>query len=86
MPIAGDKDAVGAFPPDGAHRRSAKAFARGPCGGVLITWMPAAVNALSKATVNLASRSRTRNRNESARSSRSNSRFRACWATHAPMG
>src|SRR3954447_15969992 len=63
--------------------RSANAFARGACGGVLITSMPAAVNTVSKPAVNLVSRSRSRNRSESARWSRSISRFRACWATHA---
>src|SRR3954470_7405695 len=67
-------------------QRSAKAFARGACGGVLITSMPAAANTVSKAVVNFASRSRRRNRTESVRSSRSIGRFRACWATDAPAG
>src|SRR4051794_14500578 len=59
-------------------QRSAKALARGACGGVLMTSMSAAVNTVSKTAVNLVSRSRSRNRSESARWSRSISRFRAC--------
>jgi hypothetical protein len=48
--------------------------------------MPAAVNTASNAVVNLASRSRIRYRNRCTRSSRSISRFRACWVAHAPVG
>jgi hypothetical protein len=48
--------------------------------------MPAAVKTVSKTAVNLVSRSRSRNRSESARWPRSISRFRACWATQAPVG
>jgi hypothetical protein len=36
--------------------------------------------------VNLLSRSRTKNLNSAARSPRSISKFRACWATQAPAG
>jgi hypothetical protein len=41
-------------------KRSAKAFALGVLGGVLITSMPSAVNTASKDPVNLESRSRIR--------------------------
>ena len=33
-------------------QRSANAFARGACGGVRMTWVPAAVNTVSNAAVN----------------------------------
>src|SRR5689334_913572 len=65
-------------------QRSANEFARGACGGVLITPMSTAVNTASKAAVNLLSLSRSRNRSPAARPSRSSSRFLACWATQAP--
>src|SRR5438045_8746048 len=48
--------------------------------------MPAAANTASKAAVNFESRSRMRNRNRWACSSRSISRLRAAWVTHAPVG
>src|SRR5258708_2920957 len=48
--------------------------------------IPLLVNNLWKVWVNLASRSRIRNVNWPARSSRSISRFRACWAVQAPVG
>src|SRR4051794_2102591 len=86
VPFADDEHPISALPAGGAHPAFAKALARGACGGVLITSIPAAVKTVSKAAVNLVSRSRSRNRNESARWSRSISRLRACWATHAPLG
>ncbi len=43
-------------------------------------------NTLSNAGVNLLSRSRIRNLKRPARSPRSISRLRACWAVHAPVG
>ena len=43
-------------------QRSANEFARGACGGDLITSMAAPVNTASKTAVNFASRSRSRNR------------------------
>jgi hypothetical protein len=67
-------------------QRSARAFARGERTGVLITLAPSEVNTLSNAMVNLVSRSRMRNLRCSARPPRSMSRFRACWATHGPVG
>ena len=62
VPLAGDQDAVGALAAGGSTQRSAIAFARGACGGVRSTSIPAAVNTASKAAVNFASRSRMRNR------------------------
>ena len=67
-------------------QRSVIAFARGARTGVRITLAPNEVNTPSKDRVNFASRSRTRNHTRSARSPRSMTRLRACWATHAPVG
>jgi len=44
-----------------ATHRSAIAFARGACTGVLMICRPTAVNTASNAAVNLASRSRIKN-------------------------
>ena len=48
--------------------------------------MPLPANTSSNAAVNLLSRSRIRNLNGPARSPRSMSRLRACWAVHALVG
>lgn len=53
VPFADDEHAVGAFAAYRATRRSANAFARGACGGVLSTSIPAAVKTMSKAAVKL---------------------------------
>ena len=66
--------------------RSAYAFARGDRTGVLITRVPFPAKTSSNAAVNLLSRSRIRNLNRPARSPRSMSRLRACWAVQAPVG
>jgi hypothetical protein len=44
--------------------RSAYAFARGACGGVLTTSTPSSARTMSNAVVYLVSRSRIRNRND----------------------
>lgn len=67
-------------------QRSAIAFARGARTGVLMIRTPREVNTSSKTLMYLASRSRMRNLTCSARSLRSMSRFRACWATQVPVG
>ena len=55
-------------------------------GGIFTTVTSAAANTVSKAVVNLASRSRMRNRNRVACSPMSINTLRAAWATHAPVG
>jgi hypothetical protein len=67
-------------------KRSAIAFARGAHAGVLMILISVAVNAASKAAVNLASRSRMRNRKPRLAPARSMSRLRACWVSHGPVG
>jgi hypothetical protein len=47
--------------------RSAKAFARVACGGILITSTSSAANTASKTAVNFVSRSRRRNRSPATR-------------------
>jgi hypothetical protein len=64
VPFAGDEDRSAHSRQTVPTQRSAKAFAR---GGVLMTVIPAAVSAVSKAAVNFASRSRSKNRNCRAR-------------------
>ena len=70
-----------------AIQRSAIPFA---CGARIGVWMirtPSAVNTVSNAAVNSASRSRIRNFRPSAWwLSRSIRRLRASWVTHAPAG
>jgi hypothetical protein len=65
---------------------AANEFARGACGGVLITSMPSAANTASNTSVNFVCRSRSRNRSPAARWSRCMSRFRACCVTQTPVG
>jgi hypothetical protein len=62
VPFAGDEHAVGAFPADGAHPAFSERVRPRRLRRVLMTVMPAAVNTVSKAAVNFASRSRSRNR------------------------
>src|SRR5664279_2078743 len=62
------------------------AFARGACTGLRQVRIPASVNTVSHAAVNFVSRSRMRNFNALDARSRSTSRFRACWVTHALFG
>ena len=69
-----------------AIQRSAIAFARGAWTGVWMIRTPVALNTASNAAVNFVSRSRIRNFRPSAWPSRSISRLRACWVTHAPAG
>ena len=82
----GDQDVVEALAAEGAD----EAFGDRVCPGcpdrVRMMRMSAPANTASKAAVNLLSRSRIRNRSCSARSPRSMSRLRACWATQAPVG
>src|ERR1035438_10138464 len=66
--------------------RSAKEFARGDRTGALMIRTPLPANTSSNIGVNLLSRSRIRNMKRPARSPRSISRLRACWAVHAPVG
>ena len=67
-------------------KRSAIALARGARTGVLMILTLTVVKTVSKAAVNLASRSRMRNRKRRPASSRSMSRLRACWVSQAPVG
>src|SRR4051812_47812551 len=86
MPLVDDEDAVGEFAADGADEAFGDPFARGARTGVLMMRMSVAVKTASNAAVNLAPRSRIRNRNRRPASSRSMSRLRACWVSHAPLG
>lgn len=67
-------------------KRSAIALARGARTGVLMILTSRAANTASNAAVYLASRSRMRNRKRLPASSRSMSRLRACWVSHAAVG
>ncbi len=71
-----------------AHRvriqRSAYAFARGHCGGVFTTSMPAPARTWSKASVNCPPRSPSRTVSVSALLPRSIRKLRAACAVHAP--
>lgn len=57
-----------------------------PGAGVLITRIALLVNTSSNTLENRPSRSLIKNANRSARSPKSISRFRACWAAQAPVG
>jgi hypothetical protein len=84
--FAEDRHSVGAFAAGGAHPAFGDRVRPRCLRGVLMILMPAEVNTSSKLVVNLVSRSRMRNLSRSARSSRSMTRFRACWTTHMPFG
>jgi carbamate kinase len=83
MPLVDDQDAVEEFAADGADEGSAIALARGARTGVLMILTLMAVKTVSKAAVNLASRSRMRNRKRRPASSRSMQRLRACRVSQA---
>ncbi len=66
--------------------RSARELARGDRAGALMIRAPLPVTTSSNAAVNVVSRSRIRKLNLPARSPRSMSRLRACWAARGPVG
>ena len=87
MPAAEDKQPIQALAscaPDLALHDTA--FARGAAIGVRITFRPADRTTVSIPAPNLASLSRIKNRAGTPRSSSSQTRFLACWATQAASG
>ena len=86
VPLNKDQDSVGELGSGGPDEAFGEAVARGQRGGIFTVAIPAPVRTLSNAVVNWPARSRTRNRKVVARSSRSISRFLACWVVHAPVG
>jgi hypothetical protein len=81
-----DQKTVEQFTADGADEAFGDRVRRGARTGVLMIWMSMVANTASKAAVNLLSRSRMRNRNSRWASSRSMTRLRACWLSHAAVG
>src|SRR6202034_1517562 len=86
VPFAEDQHVVQALARSVPTYRSAKEFALGERTGVLMIRAPLPANTSSNSAVNLLSRSRIRNLNRAARSPRSMSMLRACWAGPRPVG
>src|SRR4051812_21529664 len=84
--LVDDQDAVEEFSTDRADEAFGDRVGPRCLPRRLMTLMSMAVKTASKATVNLASRSRMRNRNRRPVSSRSMSRLCACWVSQAPVG
>ena len=83
---ADDQQPVQAVGADGLHPALGVRVRLGRLYRVTSTSPPSARNTASKLRQNLASRSRSTKRTCRPRSPSTRSRFRACWATQAPLG